>query len=183
MIVRLQTVVCCLILALPGCSSSTATTAPVKGTPRSSESPPPPCHPGCFPAGTTVETPSGPRSIETLRAGDVVLTVSAGQMVRTTIASVFAGQAELVEVSTDAGPLVTTARQPLPLESGEAKVAAHLTAGDLLVRWHGGARTTTTVRGVTSLDKTEAIFNLVLRERGTFIANGYLVSSKPPPGE
>jgi len=45
------------------------------GNPKTSwdrNSPPPPCHPGCFPAGTLVATPTGPRAVDTIRAGDAV---------------------------------------------------------------------------------------------------------------
>ena len=35
-----------------------------------------PCHPGCFPAGTLILVPGGYRDIETIRAGDVVTTIT-----------------------------------------------------------------------------------------------------------
>ena len=37
----------------------------------------PPCHPGCFPAGTAVLVPGGSVPIERLKVGDKVTTVGA----------------------------------------------------------------------------------------------------------
>jgi hypothetical protein len=36
----------------------------------------PPCHPGCFPAGTPIRVPDGVKAIEALRIGDLVTTVA-----------------------------------------------------------------------------------------------------------
>jgi hypothetical protein len=140
-----------------------------------------PCHPGCFPAGTIVATPDGPRRIETIRAGDAVLNVPAsGAPTPRKVAAVFAGQARLVEVQTATGRLVTTGRQPLTLAHGATKGAAELRPGDAILRWQDGEAVTTKVRGVKWLSAPGRVFNLVLETRGTFIANGYLVRSKPP---
>jgi hypothetical protein len=140
-----------------------------------------PCHRGCFPAGTVVATPGGPRRIETIRAGDVVLNVPAtGAPTPRKVAVVFAGKARLVEVETAAGRLVTTGRQPLTLADSATKGAAELRPGDVILRWQGGKAATTKVRGVKWLSEPGRVFNLVLETRGTFIANGYLVHSKPP---
>ncbi len=38
---------------------------------------PEPCHPGCFPAGTLVDTPHGLRQIETIAAGDSLIAILA----------------------------------------------------------------------------------------------------------
>ncbi len=140
-----------------------------------------PCHPGCFPAGTAVATPDGTRPIETIRAGDVVLNVpSAGASAPVKVASVFVGNSPLVEVETAAGRLVTTGKQPLALADGGTKGAADLTAGDTILRWQDGKAVSTKVRGVKPLAEPGRVFNLVLEVRGTFLANGYLVRSKPP---
>jgi hypothetical protein len=140
-----------------------------------------PCHPGCFPAGTAVATPDGPRPIETVRPGDLVLNVpAAGAPAPVKVASVFVGEAPLVAVETEAGRLVTTGKQPLTLAGGGTKGAADLTAGDIIRRWQDGKAASVRVRGVEPLAGTSRVFNLVLEVRGTFIANGYLVRSKPP---
>jgi hypothetical protein len=145
------------------------------------EIPLPPCHPGCFPAGTVVNTPTGPKAIETIRAGDVVLNVAPdGKTSPVKVASVFAGQSLLVEVETEQGKLVTTAKQPLLLVGDHQKGAGDLKAGDEIVRWEDGKPQPVKVRGVRRIDTPARVFNLVLEVRGTFVANGYLVRSKPP---
>jgi hypothetical protein len=141
-----------------------------------------PCHPGCFPAGTMVETPDGPRSIETVKAGDAVQTLSPnGKMVPIKVASVFVGQSLLVEIETDDGILHTTGKQPLMLTSGAVKSAIDLVSGDEIARWKDGRPQPVKVRSVQLKDRQPVpIINLVLDEQGIFIANGYLVRSKPP---
>src|SRR5207245_1369301 len=119
-----------------------------------------PCHPGCFPAGTAVATPDGTRPIETIRAGDVVLNVPAtGAPVPVKVASIFVGNAALVEVEMEAGRLVTTGKQPLTLADGSAKGAANLTAGDAILRWQDGQAVPTKVRGVKPLAAPGRVFN------------------------
>jgi hypothetical protein len=142
-----------------------------------------PCHPGCFPAGSTVETPGGPRLIETIRAGDVVLRLLPdGKTAPIKVSSVFVGHATLVEVQTEDGVLLTTCKQPLSLAKGGLKAAADLSAGDELARWQDGRPQAIKVRSVRLKDEEPVqIFNLVLEESGIFIVNGYLVRSKPPP--
>jgi hypothetical protein len=140
-----------------------------------------PCHPGCFPAGTLVETPAGPRRIETIRPGDEVLNVTAaGKTESAKVASVFAGQSLLMEIETEHGKLVTTAKQPLRLCDGGVTASMDLKAGDEIVLWQDGQAKAVKVRGVRALEQPAKVFNLVLEVRGTFIANGYLVRSKPP---
>jgi hypothetical protein len=143
----------------------------------------PPCHPGCFPAGSSVETPSGPRNIETIRPGDVVLRLLPdGKTAPVKVASVFVGHAQIVEVETDAGILRTTCKQPLSLTTGTLKAAADLHAGDEVARWKDGKPASVKVRDVRLKDgQPVEIFNLVLEESGIFVVNGYQVRSKPPP--
>jgi hypothetical protein len=140
-----------------------------------------PCHPGCFPEGTTVLTPKGPRAIQTVQPGDEVLAISAeGKPVAAKVASRFCGQSELVEVETDAGKLVTTPKQPFAVAGGKVKSAGGLVAGDEVRRWDGAKAVAAKVRSVKPLADRAAVFNLVLEVPGTFVAGGYLVKSKPP---
>src|SRR5262249_34808380 len=80
---------------------------------------PQPCHPGCFPAGTLVHTPQGPRPIESIRAGEPVTVVGAdGQSTAGKVQSVFVTDNRLIRVETDGGVLLTTQTQPLCLAEG-----------------------------------------------------------------
>ena len=104
-------------------------------------SPVPPCHPGCFPAGTAIHVPGGTKPIESVREGDLVTTVgpdgvgSSGKVV-----SVFVTRNRLVEVRTEAGSLLTTETQPFSLASGGLRAAGELEAGDRICRWNGSGR-------------------------------------------
>jgi hypothetical protein len=150
------------------------------GLNKDQERPLPPCHPGCFPAGTIVQTPAGPRAIDKVRAGDMVLSISPnGKAAGVKVASVFVGRAMLVEVETATGKLLTTAKQPLLLSDGKIKSAGALTGADAIVRWQEGRFHNIPVHGVKE-KTTHSVYNLVLEVRGTFLANGYLVQSKPP---
>jgi hypothetical protein len=74
---------------------------------------------------------------------------------------------------------VTTARQPLTLADGGANAAAHLTAGDAILRRQDGKGITAKVRRLKPLPDPARVFNLVLEPRGTCLANGCLARSKP----
>jgi hypothetical protein len=140
-----------------------------------------PCHPGCFPTGTLVETPDGAKKIETLQPGDEVLNISIdNKSTPIKIASVFKGQAPIIEIDTDQGIVRTTCKQPMILVNGDFRAAGELRTGDQIARWNANKADSAKVIAVRQTDKIEKIFNLVLEERGTFVANGYLARSKPP---
>jgi hypothetical protein len=140
-----------------------------------------PCHPGCFPAGTPVQTPDGPRPVERVRKGDLVTTVgNNGKTASEKVTSVFVTRNRLIEVRTDAGNLVTTMTQPLALADGELRAAGQLKPGDRVWRWDGSERKAATVQSVASTAREEQVYNLVVGDRALFIANGFLARSKPP---
>jgi hypothetical protein len=142
---------------------------------------PEPCHPGCFPAGTMIYVPGGKTLVERIRAGDVVTTVGPdGKSSKGKVASIFVTNNRLIEVSTDAGDLITTETQPLALVAGALKAAGELKAGDKIYRWVEGKRKATTVKTVTPTLREEKVFNLILGDPVLFIANGFLARSKPP---
>jgi hypothetical protein len=144
---------------------------------------PQPCHPGCFPVGTPVVTPQGPRPIDSLRAGDVVLTVRPdGMSVPGKVQAVFVTQNRLFKVTTEAGVLLTTQTQPLCLADGKLRPAGELKSGEHIYRWQNGRRQTVRVLGVALTDRYEQVFNLVLGDSEVFVAGGFLARSKPPAG-
>jgi tRNA A-37 threonylcarbamoyl transferase component Bud32 len=139
------------------------------------------CHPGCFPAGTLVKTPTGTRPIKGLRAGDEVTAVlpgGAGYSAR--VQSVFTTRNRLLKVETDDGHLFTTKTQPLCLVDGSIQATGHLRAGDLIFRWKQGKRRAMRVLTVTATDRLETVFNLILGDGEVFIAGDFLARSKPP---
>jgi hypothetical protein len=143
--------------------------------------PPPPCHPGCFPAGTVIHVPGGTRLIERVGEGDLVTTVAPdGKTSQAKVTAVFVTKNRLLEVKTDAGSLLTTETQPLALVDGALRAAGELKAGDRVWRWDAGERRAVTVKSVSATGREERVFNLVLGEPTVFVANGFLARSKPP---
>jgi hypothetical protein len=141
----------------------------------------PPCHPGCFPAGTLINVPIESKPIERIREGDMVTTVGTDGIVsEAEVAAVFVTRNRLLDVQTDAGNLVTTQTQPLALVGGGLRAAGELKAGDRIFRWNGIERQVVTVRTVSATGREESVFNLILVEPGIFVANGFLARSKPP---
>ncbi len=166
----------------PGGSSTGKTTEPAKEkSPFQDKSPPPPCHPGCFPAGTLIATPDGARRIEAIAPGEVVVLISPdGTSVVGPVHSTFQTCNRLVEVRTESGDLVTTETQPLGLRDGEFRRAGELVAGDVIWRWENGQRHAARVRAVVATGQEAPVFNLVVGESGVFVAGGFLARGKPP---
>jgi hypothetical protein len=148
-----------------------------------------PCHPGCFPHGTLVETAAGPRRIETIAIGDEVISISpAGERVLLPVTSIFRTTNTIWIVETDQGALRTTETQPLCTELEAMVEAGKLQPGDVILKWSESASGETEVRQarVLRVRKTETIapvINLVLGNRESFIAGGFLARSKPPREE
>ena len=141
----------------------------------------PPCHPGCFPAGTPILAPGGAKAVEAVRAGDVVTTVGPdGMPGQGKVASVFVTNNRLIQVQTDGGTLTTTETQPLALAGGGLRPAGELKAGDRIYSWNGRERRAVTVRSVAATGREARVFNLILGEPVLFVAGGFLARSKPP---
>ena len=140
-----------------------------------------PCHPGCFPRGTLVETPTGPKPIETLQPGDSLTIVgSNGERITSSIQSIFVTTNRLWLIDTEAGSLITTEKQPLCRPDVEPIAAGDLQAGDQILHWHDGELQTVSVISVTETDRQEQVFNLVVGNSEFFIAGRFLARSKPP---
>ena len=139
-----------------------------------------PCHPGCFPAGTSVHIASGTKLIEAVRQGDSLTPIGPdGNTSQIEVASVFVTDNRLLEVRTDDGNLVTTETQPLCLSGGGFCTAGALKEGDRIWQWKSGERRAVTVRMVSPTGRKEKVFNVVLGDSTIFIAGGFLARSKP----
>ena len=121
---------------------------------------------GCFPAGTTIATPSGLVAIETLQPGAVVLT---GQGATTAVEATFVTRARVLTLRTDAGLLRTTAEHPVLCADGKFRDAGELVRG---ARLPG-----VLVTGV-ALGTEELVYNLRVGSPHTFVANGFVVHNK-----
>jgi hypothetical protein len=141
----------------------------------------PPCHPGCFPAGTLVVTPAGVRAIEVIRKGEVVTIVGTdGTVTNGAAEAVFQTCNRLYAVRTEMGTLLTTETQPLCLRAGGFKPAGELKPGDQIWRWEDGKRTPARVTEVVIDGREVTVFNLVVGTDKVFVANGFLARGKPP---
>jgi hypothetical protein len=140
-----------------------------------------PCHPGCFPRGTLVDTPDGARLIESIGPGDLITTVLPnGQLLVASVQSVFRTQNRLWKVTTDEGVLHTTQTQPLCLSMEATKPAGQLQCADVVLRSEKGDIREARVIKVSPTDRIETVFNLILGNSKVFIAGGFLARSKPP---
>lgn len=141
----------------------------------------PPCHPGCFPKGTLVHTPSGTREIQTIRAGDVVTIITSdGKATPGTVEDVFSTPNRLIEVRTDFGTVTTTETQPLCLTAGGFALAGELKAGEKIWRWENGERKAAKVMEVSAPVREADVFNLIVGKDQVFVAGGFLARGKPP---
>ena len=140
-----------------------------------------PCHPGCFPRGTLVETPHGSRNIETIEPGDPIIAfLASGEMVTAHVQSVFATDNRLWRVTTAARVLITTETQPLLLATDRTVAAGKLRPGDRILHRDAEALHSVQVRSVSPTERREKVFNLILGDCEAFVANGFLARSKPP---
>ena len=179
-----------VVFVVPACSDSKTTksdspiTTTKPKTPPETENRYPPCHPGCFPAGTVIDTPSGPRNIEAIQTGDIVTIVGTdGKAVRGTVGSIYRTTNRLLEVQTESGTLRTTDTQPLCLAAGGFRTASELVAGDIIWGWSDGQRRAVRVEGVKKTGQDAPVFNLVVGESAVFVAGGFLARGKPPASE
>jgi len=145
------------------------------------ESHPEPCHPGCFPAGTLIETLSGLRRVETIQVGDWITTIDTdGDATTTQVQTVFVTDNRLWQVETDAGSLITTQTQPLYAGTGGSVQVSELHSGDTIFRWQDGVAHPVQIRAVSSTGRVEKVYNLILGNSEVFVAGGFLARSKPP---
>ena len=148
---------------------------------RREELPTEPCHPGCFPSGTLVDSPRGRRLIEAIEVGDVLTTMSPEGIASTAqVTSVFVTTNVLWSIHTEAGTLLTTKIQPLCLTDGKVKAAGELQPGDLVLHRENEEVRAVQVLDVSSTERTAQVFNVVLGDSEVFVAGGYLARSKPP---
>jgi hypothetical protein len=145
------------------------------------ESHPEPCHPGCFPSGTLVETPQGLRNIESIVVGDLItIILSTGESGSVPVQSIFVTDNQLWEVETESETLLTTETQPLCLSVNTFVSAGDMKLPTTILRYQDGEIQPSKVLKVTRTDHIEKVFNLVLGNSEVFIAGGYLARSKPP---
>jgi hypothetical protein len=140
----------------------------------------------CVVSGTAVRTPEGVRPIESLRTGDVILTLDEkNDLVRGRIVALSAAPARSwlrvtlqdgtqVQV-TDAHPLAMHNKTDKSLSWAEAR---SVRVGDSLVTEHGAQ----TARKIERLHGLTTVFDLTVEPHESFLADGVLVHNKRKRG-
>ena len=140
-----------------------------------------PCHPGCFPAGTLVSTPGGVEPIEKLKPGTLVITLDDQSRIGIrAVEKIFVVDNDVLKLDTEDGPLLTTETQPLRLGNGTVKGAGELSKADTILRWENGKMLKSHIVSVQQRYRSTRVHNLVFDKTTFFIANGFVVRSKPP---
>lgn len=140
-----------------------------------------PCHPGCFPGGTQIDTPTGLQAIDSLKPGDEVLAIrSDGGTTTAKIQSIFVTNNRLWKVDTNDGSLLTTETQPLCIAPREYLPSGKIQPGNRILRRKGEVICAADVLSVTATRRTETVYNLILSDAEVFIAGGFLAKCKPP---
>jgi hypothetical protein len=127
----------------------------------------------CFVAGTPVLTPAGPRPIESLRAGDLVLSRAehdpdAPLAVRRVVEA-FARVGPVLDVVVEGRVIGTTGEHPFYVRGRGWQEAGALRPGDELVS-HDGVPVR--VRGVNDGGRSVAVYNLHVDEHHTYFVGG-----------
>lgn len=121
---------------------------------------------GCFPAGTMVATPDGEKPIETIKAGDVVISYRG----HTTVKALHEiGRRALVKITVPTREVITTLTQTFKTPDG-IKTAKELKPGDRIYTVGG-------YHAIASIGKTgemAEVYDLQLENDGYFYANGIL---------
>lgn len=130
----------------------------------------------CLVEGTEVDTPDGPRRVETLRVGDSLLTLDAnGRLMETSVVAIRSGTAfRWISLSFgDGGMLDVTPTHPLAAGSGW-RSAGSLRAGDMVRTVRGPAAIT----AVESHFAPKTVYDVSVEPGETFLAAGALVHNK-----
>ncbi|MDI1247968.1 MAG: Hint domain-containing protein, partial [Lacunisphaera sp.] len=122
---------------------------------------------GCVAAGTLIDTPAGPRAVETLQAGDAVWSQSAGRIVPATVQAVYeVAPAEFIELSAGGHTLRLTPEHPVQTAAGVFTCADRLTEPAELF----AATERVALTQVRHLPADRPAYNLVVSPGGVFFA-------------
>jgi uncharacterized membrane protein YgcG len=134
---------------------------------------------GCLERGTQVETPEGPRAIESLQVGDAVWSAERGERVIAHVLSTFEVEPEAyVELEFEPGGEVVrvTGEHLFATALGEFRRAASLAPGDRVLSWD--ARADVIVRSTKRVPAQAPAFNVLVDRGNTYFANHILVHNK-----
>ncbi|WP_425395896.1 polymorphic toxin-type HINT domain-containing protein [Aeoliella sp.] len=122
----------------------------------------------CFAAGTLVWTKTGTQAIETLTAGDVVLTMderTGERCFRPVLDTTIRQPSPLLRIATEGYQLLATPGHPFWVEGTGWRMAKELEQGDRILSANGMP---IEIRTVTSSDVEEEAFNLVVEGNNNY---------------
>ncbi|MGC4001785.1 MAG: hypothetical protein QM811_00950 [Pirellulales bacterium] len=103
-----------------------------------------------------------------------------GETATRAVGSIFTTTNRLLSIETTAGSLVTTPTQPLCLTNGQILAAGDLQVGFRVRTFAQGRVSEAEVSAVRPTTREETVYNLVLDDSENFVADGFVVRSKPP---
>jgi predicted lipid-binding transport protein (Tim44 family) len=134
---------------------------------------------GCFPSGTPIATPDGEVSIESLRPGDVILSLTdQGLTVPATVQALLVARNTLLRVHTRRGSLEASPEHPVEKAGAGFQPLGQIHSGDRILRWTGGRLVKDRVYNISPASGESLVFNLQVDEPHTFIASGFVVHNK-----
>jgi hypothetical protein len=135
---------------------------------------------GCFPAGTRVDTPDGPRDISAMRAGELIVTVderTGTQSVGRVLKVQTHMRRRLWRLTLEDGPDLLTTSVHAFLVDGQWRPARRLAAGDRLAFVDGTRLTTRVVTASGEAGAAADVYNLIVAGPCTYVANGAVAHS------
>jgi predicted lipid-binding transport protein (Tim44 family) len=134
---------------------------------------------GCLAKGTQVLTPSGAVSIERLRVGDPVWSISGGKLQAGTVRALSEVRTDhYLEISAGGQKILITPEHPVMVGPGEYRVARLLKAGDGVYRIGDGNLRAVPVDFVRPIPSNQRAYNLLVLPGGTFIPGNIVVHNK-----
>lgn len=134
---------------------------------------------GCLEAGTPVLTPQGLISIEKLKTGDRVWSITGGKLKEATVRAVMKVQPEkYLEISTEGTILRVTPEHPVMTAPGEYVLVGQLVPGDKVFLTRKDKLTATPIQSIHYLPAKRPAYNLLVSPGGTFIAGDFVLHNK-----
>lgn len=138
----------------------------------------------CFPAGTLIATPSGQRMIETIRAGDEIISFDPDtRAIRTCrVSQTYKfDTAELISIRTIDRIVDATPDHRFLTPNGFVE-ARELRIGDTLFEFESDILVPRPILGIYRVQCSVPVFDLTVEETHTFIANGFAVHNAGQTG-
>lgn len=134
---------------------------------------------GCLEHGTVVLTPVGAKPVETLKAGDTILSVTGGRSAQSEVRAVTEVQPDsFCEIICGDKTLRVTSDHPVEIAPGIFRTASSLKARDFILVSDGTTTASASIDSVSTRKSGKSALNLLVMPGGTYIAGGIVVHNK-----